>query len=368
MALGALAALSIPLVARSRRSSHWIGSSVCGAGAVAVSFYFMSATYNAKAFENPTYTGSLREANWIIDLARDGFAKAEALSERLKRVARNLSALYGRLNAASTLLPEAADVVRILHISDIHNNRAAVGFVTELADRMNVDAIIDTGDLTDLGLPVETSLVGGIAGLSAPYLFVAGNHDSQSTVSAIRGFPRSTILDGEPMEVAGLTILGSPDASSRRAASGNVDTPLDTLHADGERLLTRIRALPRPPDIVALHNPRQAEPLVGHVPLIVCGHMHKAEVTESKGTIICNAGTTGGAGVRYFDRTGGVPFTAAIVGFRRSADTKTASLAFIDQVSLEGTLGEYSITRKSFHTPEFNRPAKFTGSTVEAGP
>ena len=351
--LGALAALLVPLISRSRRVSHWIGSGLFGAAAVAVCFYQLSATYDARAFENPTYTGSLREARWIIGLARDGFAKAEALSDRLKRVAANVSALYGRLNSAVSLIPDE-DVVRVLHVSDIHNNPAAIGFVRELALNSGVALVIDTGDLTDLGLPVEAGLISGMAQLNVPYVFVAGNHDSRATVEAVSAFPRARILDSEILDVEGLRILGAPDPSSRRPGSGSVDTPDSILASQGAALLALTGPLPRPPDIVAVHNPKQAEALIGKVPLILCGHMHKADVAEERNTVICNAGTTGAAGVRYFDRKGGVPFTAAILGFTRAPNPR---LAFIDLVTLKGSLGEYSISRRSFDA----RPAESAG-------
>ena len=346
LAIGAFAALLVPLIARSRRASHWVGSAAAGAGAVAFCFYQISASYNPRAFENPTYTGSLREAGWIIGMARDGFARAEALSERLKRAARNVSGLYGRLDSAAPLLPEE-DTVRILHVSDIHNNLAAIDFVKELAERAGVAMVIDTGDLTDLGLPVETRLVRGIAGLPVPYLFVAGNHDSRATVGAVGSFPGARILDGEVQEAGGFRILGAPDPSSRRAESGSVDSSDEQLRIEGEKLLRYVRGLDAPPDLVAVHNPKQAESLLGQARVILAGHMHSAGVEERDGSVIINAGTTGGAGVRFFDRKDGVPFTAAILGFTESLPRR---LAFVDQVSLDVGLGEYSITRKTIRS------------------
>jgi predicted phosphodiesterase len=346
LAIGVVAALVVPLIARSRRASHWVGSAAAGAGAVAFCFYQISATYNPRAFENPTYTGSLREAGWIIGMARDGFARAEALSYRLKRAARNVSGLYGRLDSAGPLLPEE-DTVRILHISDIHNNLAAIGFVKELAERANVSMVIDTGDLTDLGLPVETQLVRGIAGLPIPYLFVAGNHDSRATVGAVSSFPGVRILDGEVQEVGGFRILGAPDPSSRRAASGSVDSSDEQLQVDSQKLLGTINGLEAAPDIVAVHNPKQAKSLVGKARVILAGHMHSADVEQRDGTVFINAGTTGGAGVRFFDRKDGVPFTAAILGF---SESQSRRLAFVDMVSLDVGLGEYSITRKTIRS------------------
>ena len=71
----------------------------------------------------------------------------------------------------------------------------------------------------------------------------------------------------------------------------------------GERLLAAYQAAPTPPDVVCVHNPRMAEPLRGTARLILCGHLHRVEVETKDGTVVCNAGTTGGAGVRMSGAT-----------------------------------------------------------------
>lgn len=345
VALGAAGALLIPLLLRLRRPGWWGFCAVCGGGFVALTFLGTLRTFDKKAFETPTYTGSLREAGWIIALVKDGFMKVETLSEKLRGVARNLNTLYGRLNNVPGLAADV-DTIHVLHVSDIHNNPAAVDFIRELAEKMRVDAVIDTGDLTDLGTPLETQLSGGLARLNAPYLFVAGNHDSQATVLAVRANRNAHILHNEPVAVAGLVVLGAPDPSSARFGPGSVDTPLDSLRAAADQLAADYRRAPAPPEIVCVHNPRQAESLVGQAALILCGHLHRAEIKVERGTVICNAGTTGAAGVRYFDRKEGVPFSAALLTFARSP---RPHLLFIDQIVLEGSLGQYSIRRQTFN-------------------
>jgi len=347
VAFGAVGALIVPLFLRLRRMRYWLLAAFWGGLFVAAVFLRTLATFDKAAFTNPTYTGSLREAGWIIGLVKDGFNKVEALSDKLRRVADNLNTLYGRINSVPGLAADV-DTIRLLHISDIHNNPAAVDFVRKLAENFQVQAVIDTGDLTDFGLEIETSLSKGLARLNKPYLFVAGNHDSQATVKAVQTTnANALILNGQPVTAVNLNILGAPDPSSARPGQGSVDTPEDVLRAAGERLLSDYQRALFTPDIVCVHNPRQAEPLIGKARLILCGHMHSASVQMNQGTVICNAGTTGAAGVRYFDRKGGVPFTAAIVTFARSPSPR---LLFIDQVVLDGSLGQYSITRHTFNS------------------
>jgi predicted phosphodiesterase len=342
--LGMAGALLVPLLLRMKRARFYTLPALSGGAFVAIVIFHAAGTFNPRAYNNPTYTGSLQQANWIIGLVKDGFMRAEVLSDRLKRVAGNLNTLYGRIQSIPGMGADA-DTIKVLHISDIHNNPAAVGFVKELADKMKVDVVIDTGDLTDLGLPIESSLTRGMAELKVPYLFVAGNHDSQSTVRALRTNRNAMILGEAPTDAAGLRIIGSPDPSSVRLGQGSVDTPPGLLKAASDSLLDAFHRLPTPPDIVCVHNPKQAAPLIGSAKLILTGHLHAASIDTMNGTVICNAGTTGGAGIRYFDRREGVAFSAAILFFSR---TEHPRLLYIDRVSLAGNLGEYSLTRKSF--------------------
>jgi predicted phosphodiesterase len=342
--LGAIGGLFAPVLLHTRRLLGWLLATFIGGGFVTLTFFITLRTFDENAFRNPTYTGSLREAPWVIALAKDAFSKAEALSEKLRNVANNLSTLYGRIQAIPGYTSEE-DTVSLLHISDLHNNPAAVDFILALADKFAVKAVIDTGDLTDFGTPLETNLSQGFAQLKIPYLFVAGNHDSQATVRAVRAHGNAILLQGKPVEVAGLVVLGTPDPSSAREGAGSVDTPLEALSAAGEQLVRAYHQTTPRPDIVCVHNPLQAAPLIGQAPLILCGHMHRAYVEEREGTVVCNAGTTGAAGARYFERKEGVAFSAAILTFVLHPSPR---LLYIDQVTLDGSLGQYSINRRSF--------------------
>lgn len=343
--LGAVGGLIAPLFLRLRRARFWLLSAGIGGGFIALMLFATLRTFDASVFDSPTYTGSLRQAPMIVALGRTVFFQAEALSDRLRTVATNLNALYGRLGAAPGPAPEDAKTIRILHISDIHNNVAAINFVQELASDFHVNAVIDTGDLTDFGLPVEAPLSKGLAHLPVPYLFVAGNHDSQATVHAVAAHPNATILNGQRVSLFGLNILGLPDPSSARAGQGSVDTSDQAIQAGAAQLLADVKQTKTPPDIVCVHNPREAARVLGQVPLVLCGHLHRYYVDTENDTIVCNAGTTGGAGLRYFDRSEGVPLSAAVLTFSRAPHPR---LLAIDMVVLDGSLSEYSITRHTF--------------------
>lgn len=358
---GALGGLLAPILLRPRRARYWLIGPLIGAGAVAILLYATYRTYKVSALRSPAYTGSLRQAPAMLGLARTAFDNAQELSTRLRGVAGDLNTLYGRITAAANLSP-GGPTVRILQITDIHNNGLAVSFVQELASQFKVDAVINTGDLTDFGLPIENHLSKGLAQIPQPMLFLAGNHDSQATVRAESAEPHTTVLDGQEVTVAGLTVLGEPDPSSARAGIGSVDTSDAALAKAAKRLAADVGKLPTPPDIVCVHNPKQAADVIGKVPLVLCGHTHTALLQTIDGTVVCNAGTTGGAGTRYFKKPGGVPLTAAILTFTQGAHPR---LLTIDQVSLAGSLGNFTLTRHGYppsSIPTQSKGPNLTGS------
>lgn len=357
---GAAGALLAPLLLRSRRTREWLGAPVIGALSVTVVLLMTRATFRPEAFQkHPTFRGSLQQAPWAISLVQNAVSNSEALGARLRNVSVNLQALYGRIGAAAADPAGDEGTVRILHISDIHNNPAAIAFVKDLAQKFKASAVIDTGDLSDFGTPLEAQAAQGLRSLGIPYVFVAGNHDSNATMQAVEKNLGGIVLrqGDSPITVAGLRVIGSPDPAANRSGAGDVNTSADSLRQAGEALLSDFRSSQPPPDIVCVHNPRQAEPLQGVASVILCGHMHTPSVKTEGGTVICNAGTTGAAGERYFERPEGVPFSAAVLHFSLAqpkavgSDTTTSPrprLLFIDQVNLQGSLREYSISRRAF--------------------
>ncbi|MES2462925.1 MAG: metallophosphoesterase, partial [Armatimonadota bacterium] len=186
IAWGAAGALLAPILFRSRRARAWLLAPFAGAITLALLLFLTQATFRADAFRrSPTFTGSLEQAPWAIGLAQNAVSNTEALGTRLRNVSVNLQALYGRIGDAAADPAGDAGTVRILHISDIHNNPAAISFVLDLARKFEVAAVIDTGDLSDFGTPVEAQAAKGLAELRAigvPYVFIAGNHDSEATM------------------------------------------------------------------------------------------------------------------------------------------------------------------------------------------
>lgn len=343
IAIGALGALLVPLYLRPKRGRVWALSAFVGGAAVACMLSATAYGFNRNAFQNATYTGSLREAKWALALAKEAFNNAETLSHKLTNIADNLNTLYGRINAMPGLSSDI-DTQTILHVSDIHNNAAAIRFVQDLVKRLRVSAVVDTGDLTDFGTPLETHLAGSIAQLGVPYVYIAGNHDSMDTIRALKRGKNVIVLDNSSIAVAGVTILGAPDPGIYRTIPANVETPEAQIRAADDRLLCAFTEMALKPDIVAVHNVDQARSLIGKAAIILCGHTHVPLITDDRHTVICNAGTSGASGARYFEKANGIAFSAEILSYTRTLKPK---LVYIDQVILDGNLGRYSISRRT---------------------
>ena len=384
----ALGGLAAPILLRNHRMRYYIGGPLFGVLLIGATLGSALTTFDGKAFDAPVYSGALKEAPWIIRFGTDAFTKIDALSSKLQIVAGNLNVLYGRISAVTdpvNQMPDA-DAIRVLHISDIHNNPAAFGFVRKVAEQFHADIIVDTGDLTDFGSPLEDVFGQQIAKLPYPYIYVAGNHDSLTTVAALANLKNVTVLNGQIAEIKGLRFLGLPNPASARAGVGSVDTTPQELQINAAQLLQDYHSAPDKPDIIAVHDPKQGVSLWGIAPLILCGHLHTPSLTRQTApfptlpnpfsTIICNAGTTGAAGLRYFegpDKT--APFTCAVLTFSRlpapasaapaaaiaplkpdAAKTPPAAveplarprLRAVDIIVLDGKFEQYSISHTAY--------------------
>ncbi|MBC7528141.1 MAG: metallophosphoesterase [Chthonomonadaceae bacterium] len=366
LAFAALGALLAPLLFRSLRFRHYLVAAVLGAAIVGGALGNAVSTFDRQAFSNVTYTGALKQAPWVIQFGRDAFTKFDALSSKLRLVADNLNVLYGRIAAVQDNVGESGETTfRVLHISDIHNNTAAFDFVRKVADQFKVALIVDTGDLTDFGSPPELVIINKIGKLPYRYVFVAGNHDSKAVTDALTKLSNVSVLNGQTLLVGDLRFLGLPNPASLRDGAGNVDPDPAGTSANATQLLKIFDLSPENlrPDIVVTHDPRETVPLWGKVPVALVGHLHRQYVerqqpaNSQRPTVVSNAGTTGAAGLRYFEGHGGKEaFTCSVLTFlKRTITNPSASgavsprpkLLAIDLIQLDGGLNQYSISHQT---------------------
>ncbi len=299
-----------------------------------------ASTWRPEALSTPTYTGLLVNANSLIGSAQDLVARFDAYRASLTDLVANVGSLYSTLSALPP--PGATDeTVVLLHVSDIHLNPAGFDLLEQVAGQFQVDGVLDTGDITDWGSPPENRLIESVGTLGVPYVFIRGNHDSAVTAELVAAQPNTTVLDDSAVEIAGLSVVGARDPRfTPDKSSGDDDAGPEVLVRSGERLAEFVDSLAEPPDVALVHDPRQAAPLDGQVPLVLAGHTHDREVSElDDGTLLMVQGSTGGAGLRALQGEYPEPLTCTVLYF--SADT--GRLQAYDEITLGG-LGESEVT------------------------
>jgi predicted MPP superfamily phosphohydrolase len=318
-------------------------------------------TWRPTALASPTYTGLLVNANSLIGSAQDLVARFDAYRASLEDLVANVSSLY----AAVSALPSPGtpgDTVALLHVSDLHLNPAGFDLVRQVVDQFAVDGVLDTGDITDWGSEPENSLISAIGLLDVPYVFVRGNHDSGLTASLVAAQPNATVLDDSAVTVAGVEIVGTPDP--RFTPDPGQDGLAESLESTGEGLADFVETLPEPPAIAMVHDPVQATPLDGVVPLVLAGHTHDRDVTElDEGTLLMVQGSTGGAGLRALQGQFPEPLTCTVLYL----DAESGALTAYDEITLGG-LGETEVTIQRTVVPPRARGEVEVEVPEETGP
>ncbi len=322
-----------------------------------------AATWRPEALSTPTYTGLLVNANSLIGSAQDLVARFDAYRASLSDLVANVGSLYSTLSALPP--PGSADeTVALLHVSDLHLNPAGFDLVEQVAAQFQVDGVLDTGDITDWGSPPENQLISRVGSLGIPYVFIRGNHDSAVTAARIAAQPNTTVLDDSAVEVAGISVIGARDPRfTPDKRTGDDDADPAVLTRSGERLDELATSLPEPPDVALVHDPKQADPLDGDVPLVLAGHTHDRKVSElDDGTLLMVQGSTGGAGLRALQGEYPEPLTCTVLYF--AADT--GLLQAYDDITLGG-LGEAEVTIQRTVIPQNDGDGQNADGDAEDG-
>ncbi len=279
-------------------------------------------------------------ANSLIGDARDIVARFDAYRASLEDLVANVGSLYSTISALPS--PGGTDeTVALLHVSDLHLNPAGFDLMRQVVDQFQVDGVLDTGDITDWGSAPENQLIGSVGQLGVPYVYIRGNHDSAATAALIATQPNATVLAGTATTVAGIEIVGVADPRfTPDKTTGDDDTGDDVLVQTGVTLAEVAEEQPTRPAIALVHDPKQAPPLDGVVPLILAGHTHERNVSELEdGSRLMVEGSTGGAGLRGLQNEEPTPLTCTVLYL----DPDTGALRAYDEITLGG-LGETEVT------------------------
>jgi len=306
---------------------------------------FTYGTYRVDKLQSPEYHGALKAAPWVIGLAENAFQKFNVLGEQMQVIAVNLNNIFESIDEIEPLSEEKGDLL-VLHVSDIHNNPAAHKFLLQIVKTFPVDLVIDTGDITDYGTPVEGQLLKGLTDLEVPYLFVPGNHDSPDVIKELSRYPQVQVLTGGTVDVQGLRILALADPSSGSRQIGTASP--EVMEKSRERMLRLWEESAKTPHVAAVHDFTIADPLVGKVPLILYGHSHQFSIKEESGTVLVCAGTSGAAGIRGLQAVKEIPYSVVLLHFKRNEQNELY-LTATDTIKLYNLEKGFTLERKLFN-------------------
>lgn len=329
-------------------SGRRLKPAVCGAiagGALCLLIVFSTfTTYQVEKFRTPQYHGALKAAPWAIDMAEKAFQQFNLLGEQMQIIATNLYKIFEQIDRAAPIRQDEEDLL-VLHVSDIHNNPAAHKFIQQIVSSFPVDLVIDTGDITDYGTPIESQLLTGLKDMKTTYLFIPGNHDSPQTITDLSAYPQVQVLSGGIVDVQGLRILTIADPASYSNAITTTDQ--EVISEAKAKLQAFWEDAPNKPHLIAVHNYTLAENLAGYVPLILFGHTHQYTISEEKGTVLINAGTTGAAGLRGLQATKEIPYSVVLLHFIRNENNELV-LSATDTIRVYNMESGFILERKLF--------------------
>ena len=202
---------------------------------------------------------------------------------------------------------------RLTVASDLHNNALTLPILERSAGG---GPVLFPGDLTDRGSPLEISIVRRVVKTGKPFVFVSGNHDSDTLEDELadagaivlteRGRLNPDGTYGAVVQrVAGLRIAGYSDPFSRRSAENYADRYQPTpTPAQQDAFTSWMRSIQDQVDVIMVHEPALIEPALAvlrdrppsHPLLFVVGHTHRADLVTQPGVTVVNGGSIGGGG------------------------------------------------------------------------
>jgi predicted phosphodiesterase len=277
--------------------------------------------------ENPDYYANGSAIPVALRAAQDATRSANAISQDLDDQLLNLARLISIPRERLDLRP----LPRLTLASDLHNNLLALPALERAARGR---PLFFAGDLTTSGVPLEAELTTEVVHAGRPFVFVSGNHDSDTLSRALarRGAivltQRGRLLPGGRhgpvvVRVGGVRVAGYSDPFERRRADGYRSLREPNVTERQQRAFWDwLRPLVGRIDMVMVHSPALAGIALGELaanppetPLVfLTGHTHEQSLEESDSAIVLNGGTVGGGGAGNFHEN--QPYGLAILTYR----------------------------------------------------
>ncbi len=302
-------------------------------------------SFDMGAFREPEYHGAVAAAPRVLDLAQDLASRVQNIKENTGVVVDNIQTLSGKVrNLALAGTADEKNVTRVLLISDLHSNPVGFRFVGDIVREFNVEYVVDAGDLTDFGSPLEVRSASEISAFGVPYLFTPGNHDTPDVMRFVDALPNGRVLRDKPERIGQLEVLGAPDPLSfaSAAAAKSEQEEAAGLARQTEQLRKALDG-GAAPDLLVTHDPRAALPLLDRAGVIVNGHTHRIGYEKRGDTVILNPGTSGAAGIRGLDGKGDASYSAIVTYWQGKR------LAYVDLIEYHALSGRFSVERRMVH-------------------
>ncbi len=337
----AVVALVIAVLAAAVVPRHRLRHGLVAGGAVLIVYAGLGAWtwsgFESAAFREPRFEGALQQAPEVLAAVQREFGNLEGVQDRLEVLSGRLTELFAL--AADPRAGLVSDV-RVLHVSDIHSNPLGVEIAAQLAREFDVAAVVDTGDLTSFGQPFESRIGDLVDDVPVPYYLVPGNHDSLANRRALEGYANVTVLDGDVVDIDGVSVLGVADPGVTVGRDGDDATARRARDAQAPLVARDVRR--ERPDVLAVANLRQARAAYGDVPLVISGDVHRRSERVVDGTRVLTVGSTGATGLGSYTVAPTRPYEAQVLHFR------AGRLATLDYVQLAGVTGAFEISRTVF--------------------
>ena len=324
--VGALALLALRRTVR-RAGGAAAVTVLLAALVVAVSGLVARTTFDAGAFERPSFYARGAELQQLLAAATRTQRQVERYSENAENGVRSFSTLLAQGVLGGEGFPATDGEGRTAVLaSDLHNNTLAVRSIEGLAGTES--PIFLAGDFGHEGNEGEARLLAPRLGrLGDRAIAVSGNHDSarlmrtlaDAGVTVLTGGGRlraDGTRDGAPViDVMGLKVAGVSDPLEHQGDDPGTAERIFSFPElpDGDaardaaegRLVRWFDALPERPDVELIHQNGLAQHLAaalhargGQAPLVILtGHDHKQHVARHGDVVVVDAGTVGAGGV-----------------------------------------------------------------------
>ncbi len=274
--------------------------------------------------------------------------------------------LDAQLVGLARLVTEPADraslseAERLTVASDLHNNALTIPILERAAGD---GPVLFPGDMTDRGSPLEIRVVRRVVRAGDPFVFVSGNHDSNTLerdlaragaiVLSEDGRLNADGSRGEVVqEVAGLRIAGYSDPFERRSTENYADRYQPTPTPEMQDAFTAwMRSVQSRVDVIMVHEPALIEPALAilrddppsHPLMFVVGHSHRAALDTQPGVTVVNGGSIGGGGTGNLAED--APTDVGIARVIYAAEPAFRPLA-VDLVSIDPSSGSATARRE----------------------